>query len=278
MQGDTVLAARASCLYGNAMRIVNGHDYYDSALSFGHDPNLVYVRGDATISAANAVKLGIEPSFIPLNIQKRSDGSRAQKSSASRPRPLFWRRSRVGTTVFADGNMRWSFAYPTVIACGVRYQGIHAVNFGISREPDEQKSVYFWTAQQFKDWLDKQEFELITPSHKEIQAYFEPTPLPNDARDLLVDRRWTILVHDPHVSSTGWYTETEWMIDQPVLHKVQFYKAVPPNNMFQEIEMWIGGVLPAKGADTVEISDEVRLVKHGFDRVASFRRPKTKRR
>lgn len=42
------------------MRIIGGHDYYDSALSYGHDAHTVFVRGAAELTAGEARPLGLE--------------------------------------------------------------------------------------------------------------------------------------------------------------------------------------------------------------------------
>lgn len=54
------------------------------------------------------------------------------------------------------------------------------------------------------------------------------------------------------------------------LKDVQFFKAVDPFTAFQEISMYISGVLGVDAPDTVTISDVEKARKHGYDKT-SFR-------
>ncbi len=58
------------------------------------------------------------------------------------------------------------------------------------------------------------------------------------------------------------------------LKDYQFYKVIDPFTLFQEISMWIGGILPHQGRPMVDITDDkIKIVKHGFDKF-SFRKEK----
>lgn len=56
------------------------------------------------------------------------------------------------------------------------------------------------------------------------------------------------------------------------LADIEFYRVIDAYTMFQELEMYIGGVLPRPGAMTATIADKDRIVQHGFDKW-SFRKP-----
>jgi hypothetical protein len=55
--------------------------------------------------------------------------------------------------------------------------------------------------------------------------------------------------------------------------KIQFYKVYDAYTAFQELEMYVNGVLTNNGNDMAVISDSSKLVKAGFDKITSFRHP-----
>ena len=59
------------------------------------------------------------------------------------------------------------------------------------------------------------------------------------------------------------------------LKKVQFFNKMDPYQAFQNISMYVGGVLPRLGNPIVEIKDDrVKIHKAGFDTKISFRHRK----
>ena len=60
----------------------------------------------------------------------------------------------------------------------------------------------------------------------------------------------------------------------PVIKPLQFYKVFDTYSAFQEIHMFLSGVLGNPEKKTVRISDIDRLEAHGFDKKTSFRKGK----
>ena len=60
---------------------------------------------------------------------------------------------------------------------------------------------------------------------------------------------------------------------EPVLKEIQFYRALPAAQAYQEMAMFLGGVLPAQSTMPIHISDKDRVLQHGFNKY-SFRKPK----
>ena len=60
----------------------------------------------------------------------------------------------------------------------------------------------------------------------------------------------------------------------PVLRDYNFQRVKDPYTAFQDISMFMGGVIPRQVPETVTISDIDRLVGHGFDKKHSFRNTK----
>ena len=57
-----------------------------------------------------------------------------------------------------------------------------------------------------------------------------------------------------------------------ILKDIEFFKVMDPFMAFQEIEMYITGVLGTNNKPVVEISDKHKIVGHGFDPKYSFRK------
>jgi hypothetical protein len=69
-----------------------------------------------------------------------------------------------------------------------------------------------------------------------------------------------------------WPGEQDNLVINGCLKDIQFYKMFDPFRAFQEIEMYITGVLGINNKPMVEISDKHKIVGHGFDPKYSFRK------
>lgn len=65
-------------------------------------------------------------------------------------------------------------------------------------------------------------------------------------------------------------------IVNPVLKNYDFYKIFDSYTAFQELQMFIGGVLGSNEKNTVEVDDKHKIEQHGFDYKWSFRKEPTK--
>jgi hypothetical protein len=70
----------------------------------------------------------------------------------------------------------------------------------------------------------------------------------------------------------------EMFIINPLLKDYEFYKVYDSFRAFQEIQMFISGVLGIGEKDTIEISDKDKIEQHGYDKKWSFRREPTKKK
>jgi hypothetical protein len=258
------------------MRIIGGRDYYDSALSYGHDPSLVFVRGETLLEAEEAARHGLFSSHLGGLLRAERD---AAEPDGPRRHGHRWPGTAGTGTVRVRGT-EYSLSFPTVIVAGRRYQGIRAEVGRLVRAAGVEPSVtYCWSEPQFSHWLRQHQLAFGADDDAR-RAYFKPASVPAPVRELVMERRWTILARDP---CGGWcelsraWPRAPWHVDRPVLRHVGFARAVPPHLLFQEIEMWLGGVLADAGKPLITVSDRDRAAKHGMDHT-SFRRPPTKRR
>lgn len=84
-----------------------------------------------------------------------------------------------------------------------------------------------------------------------------------------------IIRYDWHTQT--WIRPDEIIINGFNLNELQFFKVFDFTKAYQELEMFIGGVLTSIGNKMVEVSDKSKIAKHGFDK-RSFRKEPTKKR
>jgi len=84
-----------------------------------------------------------------------------------------------------------------------------------------------------------------------------------------------IFIHDTDYGRTTIhrYRNNEVFITNPTLKEFEFYKVMDSYTAFQEIQMFMGGVLGSGEKEIVEVEDKYKITQHGFDN-NSFRRSK----
>jgi hypothetical protein len=68
------------------------------------------------------------------------------------------------------------------------------------------------------------------------------------------------------------------LILNPCLKDIEFYKCMDTYQVFQELEMYIGGVLGINEVPTIEISEKDKVASKGFDKYSFRKDPGTKKR
>lgn len=240
------------------MRILGGHDYFDSALAYGRDETLVFARrkhADAPILPYRNAGLGM------LEAESLS----------------FVRAGRDGSMEHAG--KRYDFRPVTVWFAGKRYGGVRVqscpMSFLSTRHDDVE---WHWSEAKFHEFLSSIKAELAKPtpwmdrhrlSADTVREHFEKDGSRSEV-DWLIENRVSVAVWQHCTASRGtrhWQDNTGWKIDVDGLGQMGFAKRLDPFAAFQELSMWIGGVLPRKENPTVEIRDEkVVLGKHGMDK------------
>ena len=234
------------------MRIIGGKDYYDSARAFGEDRETVFVRGNND-----------KAEFIDIPVVQ----------TAVMDMKYYGRE-----TVYYKYDC--GFHAISVILAGVVYRG---VSFSKSwSEPGK----FVWSLDAWKTVEPFSKAKLTTLDrayyHKDkhlrvwedsIDTYFEPVKLQGDALDWIITNRVVIAINDrTHINDRK--NEHQWKVNTDGLKAVGFQKAVDPYACFQELSMFVGGVLPRDGNPMVEITDNrMKIEKAGFDNKASFRHP-----
>lgn len=167
-----------------------------------------------------------------------------------------------------NGHYR-DFAHITVAFCSKVYHGV------------ELGGQYFWSADKLRAWVDGKEpkkvinvvgaYQWHQKTQYELEQYFSVEDSPQYLKDYMIAHRYAILLEMER-------SYKRVVIMNPHgLQKIDFAKALDPYTAYQELSMWVGGVLAGESPKTVKItSDKVLIEGHGFDNITSFRGPRIK--
>lgn len=246
------------------MRILGGHDFYDTALAFGRDENLVFVRTPA--GKARAVAINETPLTVP------------KEASLTFGSEELFRQSRV-----VRGDIEYRCLPRILWFAGERYGAIQVKRDASRTGTRSKEDLWFWSFERFSEFLNSINASLTPQSKRRA-----PDGAINDAtikdffcmqgaareREWLAQQRISIALLD-----TKWFTRDEdrfWRIDSDGLDETFFQRRLSPYDAFQALSQWVGGVLPGPSAPTITINDDkVTLAKHGMDQW-SFKKPPSK--
>jgi hypothetical protein len=170
---------------------------------------------------------------------------------------------------------RWHFNEVYVIFCGKKYVGLkceHSPTYnlaknGLAMHPQEDTQV-FWDKDEFVKWSEEK-FKLV-PVIEDVNGWRQYDNELFTAKDVSKSEYSTLIKH--RISIAIYISTTnQWGIDFAGLQDLQFYRVFPAVDAFQELDMWMSGALGMPGNPMVEVSDDVRMAKHGMDKW-SFRK------
>lgn len=105
---------------------------------------------------------------------------------------------------------------------------------------------------QSSSWLERRELEEMRKAESKYLSWFHEHKVPIFA---------------------VWGCRAEFAALNPPLGDLEFFRVFDPWSAYQEIAMFIGGVLGSSERATVDIEDKYRIAVHGYDS-GSFRAPK----
>ena len=235
------------------MKIIGGKDYYDVGLSMGIDPSVMLIRGKSKDVPVEKAGGGLLSRHIVVR-EKARWGAEGGESVA-------------------------------VVFCGKIYRGFLVPGKFIPGQ--EQPWNAIWNAEKFWSWVRQREAQknpvhvAVTGSWRytrrgrksdmTVEQFFTPEPLSDEMRQWMILHRVSIMVEKlPRRSEYPCFE-----INPCSLKQLGFAKAVDPWTAFQELSMWIGGVLGGTSPEIVAIKDDKVLIEgHGFDNRFSFRGPR----
>jgi hypothetical protein len=182
-----------------------------------------------------------------------------------------------------------TFSFFSILFCGRLIRGIESTLSFKSFDPLEQKT--FYSAEKFVDYLYERFGESVvnerleenrTPSRSMMSGiinYFDVNDkkdLPEYTRGFLIENKITIAVLN---LTRDIFRGIPFVEINPRLADYQFQSFIDPYTAYQEIDMWISGILAFPPNFMVTVSDQTLVKKHGFDEEYGFRtRPHAKKR
>lgn len=223
-------------------------DYYDTALGYGIDEDIHYVRETQEFEAKAGNR--VEGDCLAVYANPYNINAYMMKDEYKR------------------GPEEVDIGAGQVLFCGKLYSYIVMHFMG------EAEHRYLWN---YKDFaanyypLLKDAFAKKLPNKfvKTMQAYF--IPVENRKFADIHHNTGVPVIHNTPVLYRWRYGGTSNVIYNPCLKDIEFYKVLDPFTCFQELSMFIGGVLGGHSPKMVTISDEMKVYKHGFDPVYGFR-------
>jgi len=226
------------------MRIISKfHDYYDSVQSYGYDPNITYIRNLTEINNKEKEYENIYKDFSPFFKNVGSEYN--------------W-----NAEVYFD-------VVGMIVFCGKIYPYIGMLQ-------KDYKFLFFYNSLELIDYVIKNFVKkqlkhffrkrlFYKTNHAEsIQNFFKYKGTP-------IDLNFHFSVGSPIINIIK-YKKIEI---NPVLKYIEFYKVIDTFTAYQELSMFISGVMGGQSPPMIEIDDKTRLEKHGFDKF-SFRKEKEK--
>lgn len=234
------------------MRIISKfQDYYDSGMAFGQDQSVVFYREEKDVIPAKEGYTKIYPAYFGLNNRDHYEVY------------------NFGPYYDPDS----VFIYKaTVVFCGKVWNALAVGHYQFQ---------YFYDYDSFSDYIAKLGLSL----ERRAGYKWGPNYHAQNYRNWLAEPGTTKfhdeLINDRIVIAANYrvdcYGDNQKVTTNGSLKEVQFYKVMDSYTAFQEIDMWIGGVLPKDGPPMVEVTDKDKVSKHGFDKY-SFRKSPTKKR
>jgi len=243
----------------------NFKDYYDIGLSYGIDENILYIRKKEFIDKSNNDIKNIM-SYIPNRI------------------PYGGYISRTCSTMDIQFN-----SYDVISFCGKLFP---VINMSYVEDESIEKNCYninhmdrFIKKHNFKfykdTWIQREKnyhWGKNKTTYRCMRENFEKYY--NSFLDINESMLFKFhheldcpifIVGNVHVPDDCTVNNKRGITKNPCLKDFNFAKEMDPYTAFQELSMFISGVLGGQTPKMIEIDDKTRLEKHGFDKKTSFR-------
>lgn len=246
------------------MRIISKtHDYYDIGLSYGIDPTVIYLR---------------EPAEVRLNLEEFFE---YEAKYGVRSVGGWTSHSRKG-----EYQKTYQFSVGVLLFCGKVYPYVRLKNFRYGED-----DTYFYSYEEYVNFAESNEFITSKQARKyEAMGWWQVSKYGHA-------KKWFELCHEkitkdialeihrktnsPIVKITrvdyASKEDASNIVKDPILKEMGFAHVVDPWTAFQELSMFIPAYLNTTVKETVDISNEDRVAKHGFND-KSFRHPVNSRK
>ena len=250
------------------MRIIGGHDYYDSALAYGSDSSVVFVREKNLDNALDPKQVGIATPITKI-LAKNPAGEIRHLD-----RGYYYR------------GLPFTFTYCSVIIGASRWDGLRVTWLTNGFQNSTRAPRYIWTWDNFLQILEQENYTLaaVKPSrwdkHSIISAeYFAEKSCRQSEINWLAENHISILTCDYLDFYGKFNSHWDWRKNGDNLRDLEFYRVLDAYSVFQRISEWVGGTLANTGNPMVAITDDkIKAHKHGFDRWSFRKLPENTRK
>jgi hypothetical protein len=248
------------------MRIISKEkDYYDHIMTYGQDQGVIFLRNEICIDSA-LLNDEICASLMPsLRTIKKNIGLK---------------------------NISIDIHIAIIVFCGKTYRCVICKIHDYSPWPGFSTNIKtFYNYVELEQYLKtlnssiENRFTWPGESIKLTLKQFLDDQETNELESYCIENKYPILTckqninhNDKFISDFSRYRDRRnWIImANGNLSEFQFYKKKDPFSTYQELDMFISGILPQNSNMPISISDKDRIYQHGFDKY-SFRKPKTKK-
>ena len=186
------------------------------------------------------------------------------------------RKSNTTRDSFTGAPLQFYFETFNLLVCGKVYRGIQV--------KDQYTTQHFYTPESFGAFIAQHEISTYTEKrrlwkgggHTDIRGLhilcsadwvnlFSVT----DKHDFAIENKVVLAV--THWDMKGW-----GLTINPTLKNYSFFKVMDAYTIFQELSMFVDGMLSSPGNVLIEIADEYKKEAHGFGHKYAFKREPTK--
>lgn len=229
------------------MRIISDfHDFYDSAMAHGADMRLVFERNQRIIDGADA-DLGIDLQNLPAIIQLRDGKTRRYTTDHTvHTHILLFCGRLIPFVVDTKPDSYYGGPWKTTTSWS-----IEDLQTTIDQDPDVARHYAC-------NWIHRWAF-----NRKALHHVFGFRADPLRIAEIHERHRSPIILYRNLLRSGG-ERQVETVVN-PNLKDIGFQTQSDAFATFQDIAMYLGGVMHAGERQTVTIPDNIRAAKHGLD-------------
>lgn len=147
-----------------------------------------------------------------------------------------------------------------VIFCGKIYPAIELTKTPNDKHLSPIKTILY-TESAFLDYLTENKLKLKTSKDYNYLSNFYSVSGKEIETEFLITNKITNIILDDYN-----------LFINPKLSTYEFFKVLDVYTCYQELEMWMSGVLAYPQNIMIEVEDEIKVTKHGFDLKYGFRK------
>tara|TARA_R110000823_G_scaffold101636_10_gene218348 strand:+ start:2150 stop:2950 length:801 start_codon:yes stop_codon:yes gene_type:complete len=264
------------------MRIISKyHDYYDSASAYGQDLTLVYARNTEQFNLQTVYRSSDQ---VDSPLERNDASIEGLKNKIEDTTGNRWNTTLHVGMSFTEISESNSFL---LLFCGKVYVGFEFVPYDTRRLRKSELPKYKKKSKDFCYNIGHLDKLIHDTNHKSlISNWTDPTHSKYtwNAKDYrhMYERRFNIdfgnnqyamdLHQQLNCPTILLSDDFRVMTLNPCLKNIGFQRVLDSFTTFQELSMFVGGVLPRNTNEMVEISNEDKIHKAGFNK-QSFRHP-----